>query len=882
MATEINFRGWQRAAIGALVTGVEGGRARGQVTVTLAGTDGAGAATGTRSGQLAFLLAGPGDVTGLTPGAVSRRFPAPGSGDAETTKCPYLELADAALPWRYTPAATPAGGARRLRPWLILVVGTPEEVAIEEDQATLAPAVLAAHPPADSFRWAHAQDATAAAPLARLLSPRPLPASTDLVAALVPGFAVTEAGALADAWAPTATAPVTLPVYDHWGFRTGPGGDFRTLATRLKPGAAAPSTGRAPLAYPRVQGAAPLGVRGALAPVGSAGTEPPLPSAIAADLAGLRTPPADQAGRPVVGLPRHGEPWVADPDTTTWGAAANADPRGRVVAGLGARLAVALQDELSTEAERQAGALGVAANRLRDLSAGLAAAGTLWQRRLPADPARALWLVGPALRRVATDRGTAVALLTAPDRPQPPGWTSTAAWRVLRRGPARTALAEPDASDPARLQDAANRCPPRSPFRETGLPPFDLLGAGDFEVRRRDIAGGAPADPQGPRDALAALDLSRWPRFKDLLDALRRRVDDAVGAGRPLPRVRIAVLLGLLGRGEDDPRFDRERVEEELPRLVDGFEQAADDPQVVRDLLDGLGEEPEEPPPCRPHDLGAVAAEVVGVFDPTRPDAPAVRAVLEAVIGLDPAQPLTPPEPCPGLDFPMWRHLAQLEPDWLLPGVGQLPEDSVIAAETNAAFADAFLAGCNTRLVGELRWRNIRIAAGCTPLRAFWSRSDPTSGARVTDIVGIQAWAATSGLGAAQHRPVGIGGQDLVLVFRTRLLERYPGTVLWLVSAEHNGQVDFTQGPDPAAPKRLPTFQGNLGPGVSYFGFQGLPSGDIVRMWLVLEEAPGGYGFRNDEPTADAAADGAAFADIAFDDPVRVLYRGDRLTTGGP
>jgi len=880
MATEINFRGWQRAAIGALVTGVEGGRARGQVALTLSGSDAAGQSTGTRPGQLAFLLAGPGDVSGLEPAAISRRFPAPDSGDAETTKCPYVELADAALPWRYTPAATPTGGARRLRPWLILVVGTAEEVGIEQGQATLAPAVLAAHPPADSYRWAHVQETPGGQPVARLLSPRLLPATTDLVAALVPGFAVT-GGALADAWSPTATSSVTVPAYAHWGFRTGPGGDFRTLATRLTPGSADPSTGRAPLGYPRVQGAAQLGVRGALAPVGSAGTDPALPPAIAADLAGLRTPPADPVGRPVVGLPRHGDPWVADPDTATWGAALNADPRGRVLAGLGVRLGVALQDELSGEAERQAGALGVAATKLRNLSAGLAAAGTLWGRRLPVNPARALWLVGPALRRVATERGSAAGLLTAPDRPQPPGWPSTAAWRVLRRGPARTALADPDASDPARLQEAANQCPPRSPFRETGLPPFDRLGAKDFEPRRRDIAAGAPADTTALPAVLAGLDLNRFPTLRDLLDALRRRVDEAVTAGRPLPRVRIAILLGLLGQGEDDRRFDRERIVTELRALVDGFDQAADDPSVIGDLLDDLGDRPEDPPPCRPHDLAAVATEVLGLFDPTVPDAPAVRAVLATVTGLDPTQPLTPPELCPGLDFPMWRHLAELEPDWLLPGVGQLPEDSVIAAETNAAFADAFLVGLNTRLVGELRWRNIRIAAGCTPLRSFWSRSDPATGARVEDIVGIHRWTAISQLGDAQHRPAGIGGQDLVLVFHTRLLERYPGTSLWLVSAEHNGQPDFSQGPDPNAQRHLPTFQGHLGRGVSYFGFQGLPSEDVLTMWLVLEEAPGGYRFRNDQATANAAPDGAAFANLAFDDPVRVLIRGDSLTTGG-
>jgi hypothetical protein len=229
----------------------------------------------------------------------------------------------------------------------------------------------------------------------------------------------------------------------------------------------------------------------------------------------------------------------------------------------------------------------------------------------------------------------------------------------------------------------------------------------------------------------------------------------------------------------------------------------------------------------------------------------------------------------------MWRLLAEHEPDWLLPGVGQLLEDAVIAAETNPSFADAFLAGLNTRLLEELRRRNIRVASGCTPLRAFLSRSDPVTGARVDDIVGVHHWTPDSVLGAAQHRPAALPGQDLVLVFRTRLLERYPSTSFCLVSARHDGTVDFTVDPAPGAQRHLPSFQGRLGPDVTYFGFQGLPSTEIASLWLVLEEAPAGYRFRNDIPAAAAVPDGAEFADLAFDDPVRVLIRGDRLAPGG-
>ena len=52
--------------------------------------------------------------------------------------------------------------------------------------------------------------------------------------------------ALAPAW--DGTKPVvTLPVYYHWEFATGSGGDFETLARRLRPQPVAANVGRRPL-----------------------------------------------------------------------------------------------------------------------------------------------------------------------------------------------------------------------------------------------------------------------------------------------------------------------------------------------------------------------------------------------------------------------------------------------------------------------------------------------------------------------------------------------------------------------------------------------------------------------------------------------------------
>ena len=123
-------------------------------------------------------------------------------------------------------------------------------------------------PPLDeSWAWAHAQvlddavdDALAHRPLAtlsRLVAPRRLEPYRRYISCLVPAFeAGRQAGlgvpadgpdaALAPAWTRDA-ATVELPVYHHWTFATGRGGDFRSLARKLRAGATrprAPARGR--------------------------------------------------------------------------------------------------------------------------------------------------------------------------------------------------------------------------------------------------------------------------------------------------------------------------------------------------------------------------------------------------------------------------------------------------------------------------------------------------------------------------------------------------------------------------------------------------------------------------------------------------------------
>jgi hypothetical protein len=870
----LTFLSWTRERIGELATSVAHGRGRGETVVILTGQDAAGAITTTATRSLAFLLAGPADVVGLKPGAIAGRHPPPGTIDAESDKCSHVEFADPALPWRYTPAGNPTAGTGSLHPWLALVVGAEgDELTLAGETVSLSVQVQQQHPLGNgpiAFPWSHVQIDDSGRRVSRVLSGRRLDPGQDYLAVLVPAF---DAAGIR-AW--SGAAPVTLPAFDVWRFRTAqPAGSFRDLAAALDPGEADPDTGRAPVAYPRLPAAGDLQIRGALAPLGS--SDAPLPPEIGTDVVALLTPPRDEAGRPVIGPPRYGDAWTADPRATGWGGALNGDPRHRGVAGLGLELGIRLQEELVAESAAHAGALGVAAQRIGDLVLGLRAARALWERRLPADHLRRLWVLGPALRRVVTEDGTVAELATAPGVALPHGLFSAAARRVLRPGPARTARARARAADPAAILEVANRCPEQPGPSEDGVP-LDDVGLRNIDERRQQALDAGELDFPGLANALEALDLEPvGPRLRELAAVLRDRLVAAARESQPAPYGRgIELLLAAIGGGNPESLIPAIR------ELLERFEELAGSPEDLFGLLKDLDEPRGEEPPCRAVDLGRLAVGAAAAFDPTGPAAPARVRILSTIDGLDPAQPLAPTEVCPGLDRPVWHDLEGQLPEWLLPGVGRLPEDSVIALETNPAFTDALLLGYNTQLLIELRWRNHRVATGCTPLRVFWGRADTATGEALDDIRGIANWSAGSGLGDPTHRPAGASAADLVLVFRGRLFLRYPKTLIYLVSAVHGTEPDFGRDPDPDAPRVLPTFQGRIGADVTFFGFAGFPATEVRRHWVVLEEPPAGSRFYNPggrpSPTN---ADGARFARETFADPVRVLIRGDRLRPGG-
>jgi len=860
---ELKFISWQRSGIYSLTTAMSGGRISGQLPITISDRSDP---SDTETRTVSFQVLGPPDVKGLDRKAIAKVTPPPSTPDADTDKCPHVEFTAVDLPWRYTPFNA-AGSI--LRPWLVLVVGTESEITITPSgNVVLDQNVLADHNLSDSARWAHV-DRTEARVAARILSPRVLLPNLNYIAALIPAFKPDGS----DSWGTNPTQSETLGLFYHWKFSTGSGGDFVSLAGELKPQLADPALGRADLDYDRVNPMQILSIRGALAPI--SGTDAALPASVTSDVQMLRSPLQDERGRPVVTLPIYGASYTKDAETTLWGQSLNNDPRHRTAAGLGVSAGIKLQEIITASATEQSGGVDIASQRIRSLTMGRLAASSLWKRHLPTDPLHRLQIFGPSMRRIVTRDGTVHHQIDKPIHAMPASLFSGAARRILRPGPARTTLTKPGAIHPRLVLESANRCPKVPDRAPQGLPHPDPKGQIEkrmaMAVKTKELAA------QALLDYLRKLDLSGFSQqAQRMIKELVKRLEQQYATTKRLPYTAISQLIDFL-------TAKKRPDDEEIARIIKTFDDTPDDDSILA-LIDTLLTEPPYRP-CRLIDLDMLSKSLSDAIDPTAENAFMVTRVLGTLSGLD-AKPLAPPRFCPRMDLPLWQYLRDEAPDWLLPGVGQLEDNVVVAVTTNPGFIDAFLVGINTQALAELLWRNVAVNSLCTLFRIFWDRINATLNLREDDIIGIADWPTNSELGATNHQAPSESSRDLVVVFKGSLFHRYPETLIYLAPAHPDATGDPDWDQNPQLDQRLyPVFQGKVGEDAVFFGFDIEPN-DARDHWVVLEEPPPGFRFRNKPHQSwdnqrinefNNAPDGARFALAAFHDPTRVLIRGSAL-----
>ena len=736
----------------------------------LAGLSGPGASSPATAGRLALpirlrvndrapievnvQLYGPGDITGLDAREIIRTEPHAHMTDFEPNYFPAIEFDRPDFPWLFTPAV--ADGARRLRPWICLIVIPKERATFKTNPQQPLPAITCALeelPDLDqSWAWAHAQivaeqrSTPDPSPrttlqqllndhpertLSRLLAPRRLDPNTAYYACLVPTYDVgRKAGlgepikpedeqALTPAWGKnSATGPVTLPVFFQWEFRTGLAGDFESLARRLKAQPLPSTVGLRPVDI-RTPGwgmpTLPPGAPGSLLDLGGAlqtpETQPrPWPdqprTAFQQALATILNAPstmANTSGSPaLLGPPLYGQ-WYVDRDSLPpadqpphWFRDLNLDPRHRIAAGIGTTVIRKEQEPLMASAWDQLEQERRDRQRLKRAQLAEAVGNSLSKKHFAAlDPAGLLQLTGPALQ--------ALTGIT------PPSATPT------------TGTGNPLTGHPA------------------------ITGA--FRRLTRS---------NGPITSHAAI-------FDSLRLPATSPASTAGQAFRPLMQFAVATK------------------QRQVPALREWSELKVD---VLRRLA--------------PKD--AVLAAV-------RKTMPTVESTELTTFA-------------PRFLQPMYEPLRDYAPDLLLPGMDQVPPNTIALLKTNPALIEAYMVGLNHEMSRELLWRGFPTDQRGTYFRQFWDAGGeelPTTDAEREarfDITQITTWAADSRLGSHSARGAAVG--QMVLLIRGDLLRRYPRAMVYAL--ESVWSTDGTRR-ELGTTERYPIFRATQSPDITMLGF---------------------------------------------------------------
>lgn len=879
-------------------------------------------------------LYGPGEVTAIDQNAIIRMEPRPGTADFEPTYFAALEFDRPDFPWLFSPQA-PADG--RLTPWLALVVVEERAgVSLVHLPGSALPvlditsnAYLELPDLREAWAWAHAQalgnlsEAQVAEELkvqsdrtaSRLFAPRKLKEKTAYIACLVPTFEVgrlaglgldpATVGDLRFAWdveKGPALGRVNLPVYHHWRFGTGEGGDFDRLVRRLVPHPLGSEVGTRPLDVSAPGAGLPsaaeaMAIEGALQ---SEQTEPSdwseaeqidfqrkLRALLNRVSAGAGTDPI--VGPPIWGGLQAGKRSLSGGDSEPlWLAELNLDPRLRAAAGLGAKVVQTEQEHLMAAAWEQLGEYRRTNQLLRQAQLARAAGSHLLAKQV------AGFKSGHLLQLFQGMHNELAAATNAPN-----SIAERAAGSYL-----------PNAVFSPTLQRLYR---PRGPLGKR------LLSKGERFVRpvveRLNQRKVKVAPPRTAPDGTVTVDgLSK--SFEHIYTTLRfsRFSAKAIMAARgfqknnpitpPEGTLRAsftatapesdAQRLSMMALPRDRDRWDERDWEETdipepppppidpalLEQMNENFAIAASATQTY--LLEHWTN------PALPRRRAMGTAGIPSILGQQLKTEPLILEALQAEGIADEAvwerhDPLEPLAFIPRFDTPMHQPLAALSTEWILPGMSSVPVESIALLKPNNRFIEAYMAGLNHEMARELLWREFPAPLDATYFASFWSSR--------TEISDLDRWYKSTKLG--QHRHPAAAPMRAVLLIRGALVRRYPRAAIYAAKA--------ILGPDgkrvPGATVKLPLFRSTLEPDVLLVGFD-LTDADLRRdtdglgWYVVIQDQPAEPRFGlTPEQAADAShyggesnlrglgwsPTGAHLAADLFRRPVRVSIHASRL-----
>ena len=813
------------------------------VTLTLQSTE---TATGDlqtdTSDPVRVRLRGPGDVVGVASSEVIRQFPPTDSVGVAPNLFAYVEFASADFPWRYSPDST---RDNRGMPWLTLIVvehrsgvslqsqpGLPDRLDIS-DAARELPNLQ------EAWAWAHVQaklgETTEALDSdilttafgstrddfrARLLCPRRLDPHRKWIAALVPTFMIGRRVGLGEsiaqgdldapttlAWEPT-EGEVSLPVYLSWTFETGERGDFELLARKLEPAILPPTVGVRDLDVAQPGGGLPE-VPEALATYTGALTALTVNErewdGFPAFATALRDKINDSYGDlpkkkpgydplqddPVVAMPAYGDPQLGeqwanrdqripdDGNPPLWFGELNVDVRHRVVAGLGAEVVRANQEalmEVAWEAAAVIPQVNATLNHAR-LAAEVGAVAADRLQELPDE--QVLMLEAPARRR-ATFTNDGMAGLS-----HLPGGMLQGAFRRLTR--------------------VNGSCHVRS------TAPFTKV----------------PASTKVAKAFFGATQQASVLKFRDRVRPTGAVTTDAVSH---------QLVMDVSAIEEGMPEAEYLAIHESNVEATD--EALANDPAIFD--VDLTSRFVEQAAVTQVDPVIATALELKSQATPMSAIDTRLKSLVQAPSELWGAGPMPVSKMWiePEFTTAMSEKLIDLSLDYFMPGVKEVPRNSVSLVKMNQRFAEAFLVGLNHEMSREFLWREYPSRLNGTWFRKFWNHPGIER-----DIAPISEWADSGVLGEhvqLTHDPTTEPVTDpLILLVNSELIRRYPKVQIYAIPAVRDS--DDHRRREPGADRIDPTFQCTLAPGLRVFAFMTLDrnlAGNDPGYFIVFEDRP--------------------------------------------
>jgi hypothetical protein len=839
--------------------------------------------------SLSLRFLGPGDFTNFDPRIIKRTEPVSGAINFEPNYLPFVEFSRPDFPWLLTLNARENGGTNRhLQPWLCLIVVEQKFAMLQIGNSAPTPARLNIRmdnlPDLNqAWAWAHTHiicpeedkcslseklNAQSLIAVSRLLSPRRLEPNTSYYACLVPTY---EAGRQAGltgknakdtgdpnmlAWDVNKEASIDLPVYYHWGFSTGPAGDFESLVRQLKPTQmTSEQIGGRPLRIAADQGnvtAAKEVVLQGILQIPDSQVQSQQLTKGEFDLE--QAPP-----QPYYGSAYTRADFSKD-NPPDWQQQLNLSPNYRVAAGLGVSVIREQQEQLIATAWKRLGEVRsenqlVAQALLADL-----VSTQLYQRRL-LDALKA-----------GSERMQAIL-------------TQILFRAILNQNPAiPTSIA-----DLAHQQGVAMPSTLSSAFRRHASP-NSLIG-------RRFARAGKPLE-------MADLINSQPALFKRLVEPIDVSIQstgfEQLGVTQPgdeFPN-EILEIIGNLKSALTQPGADFALYQDLRDEQVrdERWSTLADTIKRLQDQSNATIQVEKLPGDILKSQLD------LKQFDPSITILKYLQAKLpknQQVNSTEELQSVSATAADLEFSEAMVDALYKISPETLIPGIENLPAESITILAPNQAFIEAFMVGLNHAFHNELLWRDFPMQPGSPPqtyFQYFWQAKVDENVKEDISVIGD--WNSQSELGG--HGT--ITQLPVVVVLRGALFQRYPRTQVYAVKAQMNaGMRTFPDGYESI----LPRFMLSFPPDLALIGLD--QSIEELRgnegnagYYIVLEQPMGDARFGLDEPTATPSEQtwkenllsrnhldasrlgkdtGAQVAQYLYQSPVRLVIHASQLLT---